>query len=165
MSNKAAVKQIKSHQAWRSYSPQMRTNSSRWWGPRIEESRVRYSKLSMITATNRFSIWRGNIEKGLEEETQQKEKLQEYHRVLRTDQEGAEEDEGDEVAVSEVGAAASLVVRRQGEGGDGGVRLTLPTRQTGEHDLLPRLACRAPGGLWVKNNMRLKEEIITLNET
>jgi len=63
------------------------------------------------------------------------------------DQEGAEEDEGDEVAVREVRPAASLVVRRRGEGRDGGVRLTLPTRQAGEHDLLPRLPGGAPGGL------------------
>ena len=39
-----------------SYSAQTRTYSSRWWGPRMEESRVRYSKLSMMTATKRFSI-------------------------------------------------------------------------------------------------------------
>lgn len=48
----------RAHHARRSYSPQMRTNSSRWCGPRMEESRVRYSKLSMITATNRFSIYK-----------------------------------------------------------------------------------------------------------
>lgn len=46
------------YHAARSYSAQTRTNSSKWWGPRIEESRVRYSKLSMMTATNRLSIWR-----------------------------------------------------------------------------------------------------------
>lgn len=44
-------------QAARSYSPQIRTNSSKWCGPKMDESLVRYSKLSMITATNRFSIW------------------------------------------------------------------------------------------------------------
>lgn len=45
------------HQAAGSYSAQILTYSSRWWGPRIEESRVRYSKLSMITATKRFNIY------------------------------------------------------------------------------------------------------------
>ncbi len=64
-----------------------------------------------------------------------------------SDQEGAEEDEGDEVAVSEVGPTASLVVWRHGEGGDGRVRFTLLTRQTREHDLLPGLPCRTPDGL------------------
>lgn len=43
------------------------------------------------------------------------------------DQKGAEEDEGDKVAVSEVGPTASLVVRRRGEGGDGGIRFTFLT--------------------------------------
>lgn len=46
------------HHAAGSYSAQTRMNSSRWCGPRMEESRVRYSKLSMITATKRFSICR-----------------------------------------------------------------------------------------------------------
>lgn len=47
-----------SYQAAGSYSAQTRMNSSRWWGPRMEASRVRYSKLSMMTATNKFSIWK-----------------------------------------------------------------------------------------------------------
>lgn len=47
---------VTSYQAAGSYSAQTRTYSSRWWGPRMEESRVRYSKLSMMTATKRFSI-------------------------------------------------------------------------------------------------------------
>lgn len=134
------TKRSPAHHAKRSYSPQIRTNSSRWWGPRIEESRVRYSKLSMMTATNRFSIWtetwgfRGdnrnqNVEKEL---------------LCESYQEGAEEDEGDKVAVSKVCPTASLVVRGQGEGGEGGVWLTLLTWQTGEHDLLPGLPCCTP---------------------
>lgn len=46
------------HHAAGSYSAHTRMNSSRWCGPRMDESRVRYSKLSMITATKRFSICR-----------------------------------------------------------------------------------------------------------
>lgn len=46
----------RTHHAAGSYSAQTRMNSSRWCGPRMDESRVRYSKLSMITATKRFSI-------------------------------------------------------------------------------------------------------------
>lgn len=38
------------------------------------------------------------------------------------------------------------MVGGQRERGDGRVGFTLPTRQTGEHDLLPGLACRTPGG-------------------
>lgn len=53
------------HHAALSYSAQTRTNSSKWWGPRIDESRVRYSKLSMMTATNRLSIWRANRRRGV----------------------------------------------------------------------------------------------------
>lgn len=53
------------HHAARSYSAQTRTNSSKWWGPRMEESRVRYSKLSMMTATNRLSIWRARGRTGV----------------------------------------------------------------------------------------------------
>lgn len=45
-------------------------------------------------------------------------------------QEGAEEYEGDEVAVSKVSPTASLVVWRHGEGGDGGIWFTLLPRQT-----------------------------------
>lgn len=63
------------------------------------------------------------------------------------DQEGTEEDEWDEVAVSEVGPTAAQVVRRRGEGRDGGVRFTLLTWQTWKHDLLPGLPCSTPGGL------------------
>ena len=44
------------HQAAGSYSAHILTYSSRWCGPRIEESLVRYSKLSMMTATKRFNI-------------------------------------------------------------------------------------------------------------
>ena len=41
-----------------SNSDHTRTNSSRWCGPRIDSSRVRYSKLSIMTATNKFrSYW------------------------------------------------------------------------------------------------------------
>lgn len=47
---------VTAYHAAGSYSAQTRTYSSRWWGPRMEESRVRYSKLSMMTATKRFSI-------------------------------------------------------------------------------------------------------------
>lgn len=64
---------------------------------------------------------------------------------LVPDQEGAEEDERDEIAVSKVGPAASLMVRGHGEGGDGGVWFTLLTRQAGQHDLLPGLPCGTPG--------------------
>lgn len=46
---------------------------------------------------------------------------------LTPDQKGAEEDEWDKVAVSKVGPTASLMVWRHGEGGDGGVWLTLLT--------------------------------------
>lgn len=63
------------------------------------------------------------------------------------DQEWAEEDEGHKVAVSKVGPTAALVVRRHGEGGDGGVRFTLLPWQTGQHDLLPGLPCSTPGGV------------------
>lgn len=63
---------VRSHHARRSYSPQIRTNSSRWWGPRIEESLVRYSKLSMITATNRFSIWNIHVRRKAVREAAQK---------------------------------------------------------------------------------------------
>lgn len=48
------------HQAAGSYSAHILTYSSRWCGPRMDESLVRYSKLSMMTATNRFSIWNKN---------------------------------------------------------------------------------------------------------
>ena len=49
------------HLAPGSNSDHTRTNSSRWWGPRIDSSRVRYSKLSMMTATKRFNIWKRTI--------------------------------------------------------------------------------------------------------
>lgn len=57
--------QAETYHAAGSYSAHTRINSSRWWGPRMEESRVRYSKLSMMTATNRFNIWRKWQEKRL----------------------------------------------------------------------------------------------------
>lgn len=53
------------HHAALSYSAQTRTNSSKWWGPKMEESRVRYSKLSMMTATNRLSIWKARGRRGV----------------------------------------------------------------------------------------------------
>lgn len=62
------------------------------------------------------------------------EKVAEIHRQAHMplvcscpDQEGAEEDEGDEVAVGEVGATASFVVWRHGERGNGGIGLTFLT--------------------------------------
>lgn len=57
--------QAETYHAAGSYSAHTLINSSRWWGPRMEESRVRYSKLSIMTATNRFSIWRKCQEKRL----------------------------------------------------------------------------------------------------
>lgn len=45
----------------------------------------------------------------------------------RPDQEGAEEDEGDKVAVGKVGATASFMVWRHGERGNGGIWLTFLT--------------------------------------
>ena len=52
-----AQRKVWTYHAAGSYSAQTLMNSSRWWGPRMEESLVRYSKLSIMTATNRFSIW------------------------------------------------------------------------------------------------------------
>lgn len=79
--------------------------------------------------------------------------MAEIHKQVRVslvcscpDQEGAEEDERDKVAVSKVGPTASLVVRRHGEGGDGGIRFAFLTRQTRKHNLLPGLPRGAPGG-------------------
>lgn len=139
---------FEAHHASRSYSPHIRTNSSRWWGPKMEESRVRYSKLSIITATNRFSICmkiRGENTRGSwEDELIQTITTGNVWFQFCSDQKGAEEDKGDKVAVSKVGATATLVVWRQGEGGDGGVWLTPLSRQTGEHYLLPGLACSTP---------------------
>lgn len=48
---------VTTHQAAGSYSAHILTYSSRWWGPSMDESLVRYSKLSIMTATNRFSIY------------------------------------------------------------------------------------------------------------
>ena len=39
-----------------SYSLHKRTNSSRWWGPKIDQSLVKQSKLSIMTATKRLRI-------------------------------------------------------------------------------------------------------------
>lgn len=79
--------------------------------------------------------------------------MAEIHKQVRVslvcscpDQEGAEEDERDKVAVGKVGPTASLVVRRHGEGGNGWIRFTFLTRQTRKHNLLPGLPCGAPGG-------------------
>lgn len=113
----------------------------------MEESRVRYSKLSMITATNRLSIWTkrtGTDKNAAEIHWQAHMPLVSYC----PDQEGAEEDEGDEVAVGEVGATASFMVRRHGERGDGGVWLTLLTWQARKHNLLPGLPRSAPAKSW-----------------
>lgn len=99
---------------------------------------------------------------------QQKESCRMNNAVfcLSTDQERTEEDEWDEIAVSKVRPAASLVVRRQGEGRDGGVRFTLLTWQTGEHDLLPGLSRRTPGGSSTKRNLvytKLKSTFSSVN--
>lgn len=59
----------------------------------------------------------------------------------QTHQEGAEEDEGHEVNVGQVGAAA-LVLVLPGRGR--GVRLAALALQAGQHDLLPRLSSGTP---------------------
>lgn len=41
----------------------------------MDESRVRYSKLSMMTATNRLSIWRARGRRGVRGDPEQKNKL------------------------------------------------------------------------------------------
>lgn len=56
-----SLREARTYHAAGSYSAQTRMNSSRWWGPRMEESLVRYSKLSIMTATNRLSIWNTDI--------------------------------------------------------------------------------------------------------
>lgn len=65
---------------------------------------------------------------------QQIKKTLEIHRQVHMpsvcscpDQEGAEEDEGDEVAVGKVGSTASFMVWRHGERGNGGIWLTFLT--------------------------------------
>lgn len=60
-----------------------------------------------------------------------------YSSVSPSYQEGAEEDERDKVEISKVGAAAPLLVGRGYGGGERGVRLTLLSPQTRQHDLLP----------------------------
>lgn len=95
---------------------------------------------------------------------------------LSPDQERAEEDERDKVAVSKVSPTASLVVWRRGERGNGGVWFTLLTWQTGEHDLLPGLSCRTPDGLNTNKHLvdlklhnfekkKWEQKSINLNET
>lgn len=64
--------------------------------------------------------------------------------VGRPYQKRAKEDERDKVAISKVCPTAALVIRRHGERGEGRVGFTLLTRQTGQHDLLPRLARSTP---------------------
>lgn len=129
----------------------MRTNSSRWCGPRMDESRVRYSKLSMITATKRLSIWKKRRMWAADRKSAENHKqLHKPTDCSCADQEGAEEDERDKVAVGKVGATASFVVRRHGEGGDGGVWLTFLTRQTWKHNLLPGLPRGAPRRGWTR---------------
>jgi hypothetical protein len=74
---------------------------------------VRYSKLSMITATNRFSIYREQRTRqqaALPTERFQRGSVGGGRRSASAHQEGAEEDEGDKVAVGELGAAAPQVV-------------------------------------------------------
>lgn len=91
----------------------------------MDESRVRYSKLSMITATNRLSIC-SKRKIAADKKTVHKQ----VHMPLVCscpDQEGAEEDEGDKVAVGKVGATASFMVWRHGERGNGGIWLTFLT--------------------------------------
>lgn len=112
----------------------------------MDESRVRYSKLSMITATNRLSIC-SKRKIAADKKTVHKH----VHMPIacsRPDQEGAEEDEGDKVAVGKVGATASFMVWRHGERGNGGIWLTFLTWQTREHNLLPGLPRGAPGRGW-----------------
>lgn len=70
------------HHAALSYSAQTRTNSSKWCGPRMDESRVRYSKLSMMTATNRLSIWRASGRTGVRGNLRQRNRLQRQFRRL-----------------------------------------------------------------------------------
>lgn len=143
-------------QAARSYSPQIRTNSSRWWGPKMDESLVRYSKLSMITATNRFSIWTGQQTAGQGEAVTFIHMKGEPERLIFNKrlfgifwnpespsyQEGTEENERDKVEISKVGATAALLVRRLK---NRRVPLALLSPQTRQHDLLPWLPRSTPG--------------------
>ncbi len=71
--------QTETYHAAGSYSAHTRINSSRWWGPKMEESRVRYSKLSIMTATNRFNIWRKWWEKRIWRSWSRKNYLWEWY--------------------------------------------------------------------------------------
>lgn len=47
----------------------------------MDESRVRYSKLSMMTATNRLSIWRARWRRGVRGDPEQRNKLRGKERI------------------------------------------------------------------------------------
>lgn len=115
----------------------------------MDESLVKYSKLSIITATNRFSIWTGDKQerekKGSDLSVRHwraalKNRLTLQLLLPASHQEWAEEHEGDKVEVGKVGATAPLGLRRRHRR----VRLTLLAPQTRQHDLLPRFSCGAP---------------------
>lgn len=143
---------VRTHQAAGSYSAHILTYSSRWWGPRMDESLVRYSKLSMMTATNRFSIC---TSKNLLDVSAEMLFVANYllipiryRRAFRfftayrwvsaqsSYQEWTEENKGDEVEVGKLAATLRVCVPWQG------VAFFIP--QTRQHDFMPRLSRCAP---------------------
>lgn len=145
------------HQAAGSYSAHILTYSSRWWGPSMEESLVRYSKLSMMTATNRFSICTHNNLLATSATslsaayfwwvvTKKNEFFlfiylfftaqgDECHH-LGSYQEWTEEYKGDEVEVGKLAATLRVCVPRQG--------VAFFISQARQHYLMPRLSRRTP---------------------
>lgn len=133
------------HQAAGSYSAHILTYSSRWWGPSMDESLVRYSKLSMMTATNRFSICTSNNLLDISARL-----LFVAHSILilinnrwffyfffySSYQEWTEENKGDEVEVGKLAATFRICVPWQG------VAVFIP--QTGQHNLMPCFSCCTP---------------------
>lgn len=138
---------VSTHQAAGSYSAHILTYSSRWWGPSMDESLVRYSKLSMMTATNRFSICTRNNLLDVSARL-----LFVAHSILiqinkrwfffffflqhSSYQEWTEENKGDEVEVGKLAATFRICVPWQG------VALFIP--QTGQHNLMPSFSCCTP---------------------
>lgn len=152
---------VSTYQAAGSYSAHILTYSSRWWGPSMDESLVRYSKLSMMTATNRFSICTCN--KLLDTSAQL---LFVAHSIFiqinngwflnffyySSYQEWTKENKGDEVEVGKLAATFRICVPWQG------VTLFIP--QTGQHNLMPRFSCCTPKKTHA-GSLLLKESLLT----
>lgn len=147
------------HQAAGSYSAHILTYSSRWWGPRMDESLVRYSKLSMMTATNRFSICTSKNLLDTSAEILFSGFSFSFFAAYRwvwahsSYQEWTEENKGDKVEVGKLAATLRVCVPWQG--------VTLFISQTRQHDLMPRLSRCTPRkyaqvldfrGVWMTNS-------------